>query len=133
MQVYVLALTLAGRSSEGACYLLLRAAGVSLPLFMQLTEQKERMTPPVPRLWSTSPVLMSVLQIQQLASLLCACDKGSKASQHRHHGNRITKSQLIIYITDHVKMDQLGTLVPDYSLSSMRVKPFSDCEPKSDF
>ena len=50
----------------------MKEVDVSLPLFMQLTEQKEHMVPVAPRLWSTSPVFISVLQLAQLASLLWA-------------------------------------------------------------
>lgn len=72
--------------SGQVCYSLLRVAGVTLPLFIQLTEQKERMTLPAPKLCSTSPVLISVLHIKQLASLLCACSRAAE----RHTVNRVT-------------------------------------------
>lgn len=68
-------------------YSLTKEVDVSLPLFMQLTEQKEHMMPPIPRLWSTSPVLISVLQVWQLASLLCAWDREGK--HHIKNNNRI--------------------------------------------
>lgn len=45
-----------------------------MPLFKQLTEQYEPITPPMPRPCSTSPVLISVLQVWHVASLLCACE-----------------------------------------------------------
>lgn len=87
----------AKRSGEGCVFWFLptKEAVVNLPLFKQLTEQNEPITPPTPRPCSTSPVLISVLHVWHVASLLCACENKGDGEKKTKKTNPLVKSYTV--------------------------------------